>query len=124
MSTYHAIVWMDQQQAHVLHFDREHIEAQKIKARSHHKHQGRDDSESGFFHAVSTALAGTHEVLLTGPGSAREAFRSWVEKHQPAAGKLIVGSVPSDHPTDNQLVAMARKYFLRFDGMAGDPKAA
>jgi hypothetical protein len=29
--------------------------------------------------------------------------------------------VASDHPTDPQLVAMARQYFVRFDKMAADP---
>ena len=27
----------------------------------------------------------------------------------------------SDHPTDAQLIALARKYFVKFDKMAGDP---
>ena len=35
--------------------------------------------------------------------------------------KSIVDSVPSDHPTDNQVVAMARQYFKKFDQMAADP---
>ena len=26
-----------------------------------------------------------------------------------------------DHPTDPQLIALARKYFVKFDKMAGDP---
>jgi hypothetical protein len=29
--------------------------------------------------------------------------------------------VASDHPTDAQVVAMARKYFAKYDRMAGDP---
>ena len=32
MTTFHAVVWMDHTQAHVLMFDREHVEAQRIKA--------------------------------------------------------------------------------------------
>ena len=41
MTTFHAVVWMDHQEAHVLMFDREHVEAHRIKSRSHHKHQGK-----------------------------------------------------------------------------------
>jgi hypothetical protein len=33
----------------------------------------------------------------------------------------VVDSVSSDHPTDAQLVAMARQYFKKFDNMAADP---
>ena len=36
MSTFHAIVWLDRNEAHVIMFDREHIAAQKIKSRSTH----------------------------------------------------------------------------------------
>ena len=41
MTTFHAVVWLDHQEAHVLMFDREHVQAQRIKSRSHHKHQGK-----------------------------------------------------------------------------------
>ena len=35
--------------------------------------------------------------------------------------KAIVDVVNSDHPSDAQLVAMARQYFLKFDQKAADP---
>lgn len=121
MSTYHAVVWIDHSEAHVLSFDREHMEAQKVRSRSHHKHQGRAEGDAGFFPAVHAALEGAREVLVTGPGSARDEFVAWTKKHHADAAGRIAASVPSDHPTDAQLVALARKYFLRFDQMAGDP---
>ena len=34
MSTNHAIVWIDRAEAHVIMFDREHVEAQRIKSRT------------------------------------------------------------------------------------------
>jgi CheY-like chemotaxis protein len=33
----------------------------------------------------------------------------------------MVDSIASDHPTDAQVVAMARQYFKNFDQMAADP---
>ena len=121
MTTFHAVVWLDHSEAHVLMFDREHVEAQRIKSRSHHKHQGKDKHDPAFFPAIVAALAGTHEVLLTGPGVARNELRDWCTAHQPAVAKAIVDSIAADHPTDGQLVALARKYFARFDNMAADP---
>ena len=67
MSTFHAVVWMDHSEAHVVMFDREHMEAQRVKSRSHHKHQGKNDDTSAFFADTAKALQGTHEVLLCGP---------------------------------------------------------
>ncbi len=124
MTTFHAVVWMDHSEAHVLMFDREHVEAQRIKSRSHHKHQGKTVDNAAFFADIAGALVGTHEVLLAGPGLARTQFRDWCDSHQGAIAKLIVDSVSADHPTDGQLVAMARQYFHKFDNMAADPSMA
>lgn len=121
MSTFHAIVWMDHTEAHAVMFDREHMEAQRIQSRSHHKHQGKSDDHASFFTDVAHALQGSHEVLLAGPGLARNQFRDWCKTHQAAVAAKIVDSIAADHPSDAQLVAMARQYFKKFDQMAADP---
>lgn len=124
MRTFHSVVWIDHTEAHVVMFDREHVQAQRIKSRSHHKHQGKAGDNAAFFADTAKALAGSHEVLLTGPGLARTEFRDWCKSHQPTVAAAVVDSVPSDHPTDGQLTAMARQYFKKFDNMAADPSAA
>ncbi|MFZ3219066.1 MAG: hypothetical protein WA174_03480 [Rhodoferax sp.] len=124
MSTFHAVVWMDHSEAHVLMFDREHIEAQRVKSRSHHKHQGKAEDNAAFFTEIAKALAGTREVLLTGPGLARNQFRDWTVGNQAELAARSEDSVSADHPTDGQLVAMARQYFKKFDSMAADPSVA
>jgi stalled ribosome rescue protein Dom34 len=121
MSTFHAVVWMDHQEAHVVMFDREHVEAQRILLRSHHKHQGKASDTAAFYAEVAKALTGTHEVLLTGPGLARNEFRGWCAAHQKNTAAIIVDSIASDHPSDAQLAAMAKQYFKKFDAMAADP---
>ena len=113
MTTFHAVVWMDHSEAHVVMFDRDHVEAQKIKSRSHHKHQGKADDSGAFFADVAKALVGTREVLLTGPGLARNQFREWCTGHMVAVAANIVDSIAADHPTDAQLVAQARQYFKK-----------
>lgn len=124
MSTFHAVVWMDHQEAHVVMFDREHVEAQRIQSRSHHKHQGKAGDTAAFYAEVAQALAGTHEVLVTGPGLARNEFRDWCAAHHKSTAAAIVDSIASDHPSDGQLVALAKHYFKKFDAMATDPTQA
>ncbi|MDD2545546.1 MAG: hypothetical protein PHI55_04595 [Burkholderiaceae bacterium] len=124
MSTFHAVVWMDHAEAHIVMFDREHLEAQRIKTRSHHKHQGKAADTVAFFTDVAQALTQTHEVLLAGPGLARNEFRAWCQQHQAEVANRIVDSVAADHPSDAQLVSMARQYFQKFDQMASDPSLA
>jgi hypothetical protein len=123
MSLFHAVLWLDHHQAQVLQFDAEHVEAQKVKASSRHTrtHGSGVRTEHEFFAHVCDALAGISEVLVTGSNSAMADFRHYVEKHRTAVGKQIVGYEPVDHPTENQLIAEARKYFLKYDRMNGTP---
>ncbi len=121
MSTFHAVVWMDHNEAHVVMFDSEHVEAQRIKSRSHHKHQGKAGDAAAFYADVAKVLNGTHEVLVTGPGLARNEFRDWCAAHQKSTAAAIVDSIATDHPSDAQLVALAKQYFKKFDAMAADP---
>lgn len=143
MSTFHAIVWLDRSEAHVVMFDREHIAAQKIKSRSTHKatgghggsHQGsgrgpgtqghhspgggHNTADEAYYHAIAESLKGVHEILVTGPAQAKDEFRSHCARHDKDIDQAIVGLIPSDHPSDGQLVAMARQYFLKHDRMQG-----
>jgi hypothetical protein len=61
MTTFHAVVWMDHQEAHVLMFDREHVESQRVKSRTHHKHQGKPNEVAHLYADIAKALEGTHE---------------------------------------------------------------
>jgi stalled ribosome rescue protein Dom34 len=105
MTTFHAVVWLDHQEAHVLMFDREHVAAQRVKSRTHHKHQGKPHDTAHLFVDIAKALEGTHEVLVTGPGKARDEFRDWCQ----------------DQHAHVHVVAMARQYFKKFDQMGADP---
>jgi hypothetical protein len=68
---------------------------------------------------VAQALKGVHEVLVAGPAQAKDEFRAHCKTHDKAVDKAIVAVITSDHPTDPQLVAMARQYFLKHDKMQG-----
>lgn len=123
MTTFHAVVWVDHALAQVLQFDTEHVQAQKVKASTQHtrQHGSSARTEHEFFGHVCDALAGIQEVLVVGPHTGQADFRRYVEKHRPETGKRIVGYETADHPTENQLVALARQYFLKHDRMAGVP---
>jgi stalled ribosome rescue protein Dom34 len=123
MTLFHAVVWIDHHTAQVLQFDAEHVQAQKIKSHSHHTKQRGSAvrTEHEFFSEVCDALAGITEVLVTGSHSTQADFKHFVEKHRAAVTAQIVGYETVDHPSENQLVAMARKYFLKHDRMAGVP---
>jgi stalled ribosome rescue protein Dom34 len=123
MTTFHAVVRIDHQAAEVLQFDAEHVQAQKVKTHTHHTayHGSTVRTEHEFFGHVCDALAGIPEVLVTGSHQAMADFRHYVDKHRPALAPHIVGWETVDKPTQGQLVALARQYFLKYDRMSGTP---
>ena len=123
MTSFHAVAHIDHQSAQILQFDAEHVQSQKVKTHSHHTRQHGSDvrSEHEFFGQVCDALEGIPEVLVVGTHTAQADFKHYVLKHRPETAKRIVAYETVDHPTDNQLVALAREYFLKHDRMAGVP---
>jgi stalled ribosome rescue protein Dom34 len=127
MSFHHAVLLIDHHKAEILQFDAEHLQAQKIKSRSQHRlhdhhtrKQGSDvRTDHEFFGEVCDALAGIAEVLVAGGHTSQTDFRHYVEKHRPQVAKQIVAWDTVDHPTDGELVALARKHFAKVDRMAG-----
>lgn len=123
MTTFHAVVRIDHQAAEILQFDAEHVQAQKVKAHSHHtaQHGSGVRTSHEFFGEVCDALAGIPEVLVAGSHTTLADFRHYVGKHRPALAPHVVAYEAVDHPTTNQLVALARRFFLKYDRMQGTP---
>ena len=123
MPMFQAVVWLDHHSAQVLQFDAEQVQSHTVKSHSHpprqHGSELRDQHE--FYAQVCTALAGIAEVLVTGGNSSLAGFKHCVDKHTPAMAPRVVGYEPADHPSEKQLVALGRSYFLKADRMAGLP---
>ena len=123
MSLFHTVVWTDHQCAEVLQFDAEHVQAQTVRARTHHiaRHGSAVRSRHEFFAEVCDALDGIAEVLVTGSSTAIADFCHYAEEHRPQTTRIVTYEV-DDHLSQNQLVALARRYFLEHDQMAGIPR--
>lgn len=123
MPLFHAVMRIDHHQAQLLQFDASDVQARTLKAHGHptKQHGSAVRAEHEFYADVCDALAGITEVLVTGSHNAMADFRHYVEKHRPAVAAQIAGYETVDHPSDNQLVALARAFFLKHDRMAGIP---
>lgn len=123
MSLFHAVVWTDHQTAQVLQFDAEHVVAGKIKAHTHHTAQQGSAvrSEHEFFGHVCDALDGITEILVVGPKTGVAAFEHYATKHRVETARRIQGHEVVDHPSENQLVALARQWFVKHDRLSGVP---
>ena len=129
MSFNHAVVWIDHTEAHVLHFTADAAENEKISAHSKHKKvhtksgipgSGHSPEDQKYYHEVAHAVADAAEILIVGPSSAKLALMKHMHKHDAAVADKVVGIESIDHPTDGQLLAYARHYFVKVDQMRGD----
>lgn len=126
MSHYHAVVWIDHTQAHVMHISPEDVEKSVIKpSQPHHKLHSkvgtlgaaRAPEDQAYYHQVAQALAGAGEILVVGPAQAKLQLIKHLHAHDLALAQRVVGMETVDHPTDAQIVAYARKYFQAKDLM-------
>ena len=110
----HAVVWLDHHSAQVIQFDADQSESAKIKAHNHEtkQHGSSVRTEHEFFGQVCDAMEGIGAVLVAGSQTAQSDFRHYVEKHRPLVAPRISGYESVDSPTENQVLALGRKYFL------------
>lgn len=129
MSFNHAVIWLDHQEAHVIHFSPSDSEVEHIKTKSQHKnlHHKRGSvsgshsaADQDYLHEVIHAVADAKEILIVGPGSAKTELMKHVSKHDQNIIEKIVGVETVDHPSDGQLLAYAKKYFVKVDNLKGD----
>jgi stalled ribosome rescue protein Dom34 len=126
MSHYHALVWIDHAQAHVMHISPDDVEKSVVQPANGHVHvhsrrgtlgDGRQAEDQDYYHAVTEALKGAQEILVVGPAQAKLQLIKHIHAHDPAMVDKIVGVETIDHPSDGQLLAYARKYFVAKDRM-------
>jgi hypothetical protein len=121
MSLYHAVALVDHRDAEILQFGAEQVQEEKVHQhfKSTREHHSGVRTEHEFFGQVCDALDGITEVLVTGGHTSLADFRHYVDKHRPLTAARIVGYQVVDHPTQNQLVALARKHFAHHDAFVG-----
>lgn len=130
MSSHHAVVWLDHVEAHVIHFTVDTSEAEVVKTHSTHPHlhvkagnngSGHAAESARYFEDVIAALHDSIEILLMGPGNEKNEFMKYLGTHHKPVAQKIVATLTDDHPSDAQLLAFARKYFVKLDRMNMDP---
>ena len=126
MTHYHALVWIDHQEARIFGIGPEESDLSKIDARSPHHHihrkadhtgHGTESLDANFLRRVADALASARAIVVAGPGRAKTDLAGFLTEHFPAVAKNIWRIEAMDHPTDGELIAAARKYFHAEDRM-------
>jgi stalled ribosome rescue protein Dom34 len=117
----HAIVFLDHHQARIFHLDGTNKsdlklkEAGKRETDNRHHTDGKKPSHEAFFHAIAQGLKGANEILVVGPGTAKSEFKHHLEQHDAAVDQHVVAVESVDHPSEPQLLALAKRRFKAID---------
>jgi stalled ribosome rescue protein Dom34 len=125
--TKHVAVWLDHKEARIFHIHPDAIDEMTVLAPLHNIHHKHDrgageprehpNDAKQFYHDVSRALADSEEILVLGPGEAKFELFKYVHQHEHSLEPKIIGMETVDHPTNGQLVAYAKKHFIKNDRM-------
>ncbi len=128
IETQHAVVWIDHREAKVFFLTRDSADEITVGTSKHfdqaHKHAGTVDGsrtpiDEKFLHSVVESLSAAQEWLIIGPSSAKDELAKHIKLHDQTLADRIIGVEPADHPTDGQIVALARMFFKAADRMVG-----
>jgi stalled ribosome rescue protein Dom34 len=110
-------IWVDSKHAKLFRFTSKAQVHKNFEAHapSHHTHE--EDQieklkhENHFFKDLMPELVGADEVLIVGPGMAKDHLLTFIKEHHREAAARVKGCETVDHPTDAQIIALARKFF-------------
>jgi stalled ribosome rescue protein Dom34 len=117
---YHAIVWIDHQQAKVFHIGltgtdqvdlHPHLQTRHIHHKANSIGSGHVHEDKEMMNSIADAVSDAGEILIIGPAGAKTELAKYLHEHKPEIGKRIVGVEAADHPSDPEIVAYAKKHF-------------
>lgn len=112
-----AVIWIDHLTAKIFAMGLTGVSSSTVHAHlsSSHLHHHANALGSGhvkddpdFLAAITRAVAACDEVLILGPGNEKTVFMHHLQSVRPKTA-VQIGS--SDHPTDDEIVAIGRKHF-------------
>ena len=119
-SKYHAIIWIDHREAKIFHISASdadlvivysHGSGRHLQHKANTTGSGHQGVDKEFFERVIAALVGLDAILITGPANAKMELNNYIAAHHPATAKQIAAVEALDHPSDSELVTLARKFF-------------
>lgn len=123
---YHALVWIDHQEAKIFHFNATAVDSTTVRSAHPHQHihhkantrgSGHAAVDNEFLERVAQAITHAGAVLITGPANAKKELAAYIERRHADVAKRISGIETLDHPSDGELLALARRFFRADDRM-------
>jgi hypothetical protein len=120
MKSSRCVAHLSHESALVIEYDDVAMHVSKTEQHHHatRQHGSEVRAEHEFFAGVCDLLDPFAQVLVMGGHTTLADFRHYVDKHRPQTATHIVGYDVVDRPTENQLVAQARKRFDALERLA------
>lgn len=114
------ILWMDSEHAKIFKVSengvhKEHLDLKNLV----HSHSGKyifhkKNSQEIFFSRLAE-MCNFGELIIFGPGVAKNHFKSHLELHHKDIFKRIIAFEPMDHLSDNQILERSREFFKHYN---------
>lgn len=120
MTHYRVCVWIDHYEARIFGIGLDEADVSVVRdagphhhihRKADHVHLGAEPVDVDFLDSVAAGLRGAGAILICGPGKARFELAGYLNDRHPAIGRKVWAVEPMDHPTDAQLVDIARRFF-------------
>ncbi len=119
------VVWLDSKNAHIFNMKTTGIEKEVVSKdkidhhTSHKKDKHKDNNEVHYFKELSKKLKEADQILLMGPGLAKNHFVSHLNSiRSKVLAKKIIGieNLESfEHETEKEMMAQVHKFFKSYD---------
>ena len=120
MSAY--VVCLDSENAKVIQLEKGADQSKALHRHEVRHHTSADanhhKNDEKFFHEVAATLKDATQILLMGPGLAKDHFKKHLETHHHVQlGKHVVGSIGTDphHTSEAEILKHAHEFFRKFD---------
>lgn len=115
------VIWLDSDHAKLFNITNDGVKKTELKNKHHAHSNGHQDAHKHheaehFFHEIAELVGKVDELLVFGPGVAKNHFKTHLEKHHHnELVKHLVGLEALDKLSDNQILDASRKFFKKYN---------
>lgn len=116
------VVWLDSEEARIFELKTTGIEKSHLKKgdidhhRRHKKDIHVDSNVEHYYRDLAEKLKKADQILLLGPGLAKNHFKGHLESHRPDhLATKIIGLENLENVSEKQILAKAHKFFKHYD---------
>ena len=109
----HTTVWIDHQHTHIFEYTAKEIIEKNFDNSGSENEKHNLEHIKKYYHEVASAIGTPDQLLIVGPGTAKEEFKQHcINHHHDKLAKVIVGTeTMKSHPRKSEIMAVSRKFF-------------